>query len=332
MKLVFSLLACLFLPGLSRSNPPDSLKRYEFSHGQMGTIFKIICYAREEDKAENTVMTAFKIIDSLNLVFSDYLPGSELNQLCEQSGSGKYVKVSKALYDIIKISKHWSRISYGSFDITVGPYTQLWRRASRLEKLPQKEQLASASLSVGYKYIKIKRFLQEILLEKPGMQLDLGGIAQGYTSDLIYKFMCESNIPICLVDAGGDIYTGSAPPGKKGWRIAFEDLEKNNKNIILNNSAITTSGDLYHHFDFEGVRYSHILDPSTGIGITIPRTVTIMAQNATTADAVSKILSVCGPEKGFRITKKIKGINALIIQEEEGSLKRYEQGKFDFVE
>jgi thiamine biosynthesis lipoprotein len=298
----------------------------------MGTIFKIICYAHENDSINEKIDKSFALIDSLNQIFSDYLPDSELNRLCSQSGNGYYIEVSELLFDIIQKSLYWSAFSHGIFDISVGPYTQLWRRAIRQEKIPEQTRIDQAAESVGYKYIKLNKKKMQVLLKKKNMQLDFGGIGQGYAVDMVYKQLLSMNIPICLVDGGGDIYAGDPPPGEAGWKIAFEDLEKNNKTLILKNQAISTSGDLYHFMEFKGIRYSHIIDPETGFGMTIPRTATIIAPNTTSADALTKIAIIGGPQKGFNLITKLKNVKALIIQKEGDNLKRYELGTFDFKE
>lgn len=320
----------MFKVDISYSQASTVLKRFEFSHGQMGTIFNIVCYGNNEEYVRERVNEAFSIIDSLNQIFSDYIPDSELNTLCEKSGTGKFIPVSMPLFKVIYQSLYWSKLSQGAFDITVGPYTQLWRRAKRQEKLPDKDNLLKASNSIGYQYIKLNISKRAIFLKKKNMQLDLGGIAKGYTVDSIYSFLKVNKLPFCLVDGGGDIYAGCIPPDAKGWKIAFEDLEKIKKSLFISQKAIATSGDLYRFFEYKGVKYSHIINPRTGFGITIPRTVTVIAPNATEADALATILSVCGPKSGFKLIRKLKQVNALIIQEEGDETKRYEFGYFDF--
>ncbi len=163
------------------------------------------------------------------------------------------------------------------------------------------------------------------------MQLDFGGIGQGFAADKVYEFLKRSGIPICLVDAGGDIFAGDPPPGEPGWKIAIEDLENNEKYLYLANRSITTSGDLYNFIELNGVKYSHIIDPKTGMGITIPRTVTIIAPEAVTADVLATAVSVLGPVKGFRLIRKLTQVKALVIESENGKINRYEQGIFDFI-
>lgn len=325
-KIILTFFLCVFIYHPVVSQGKERLKRFEFSHGQMGTIFNIVCYSDDTAAVRAVADRVFAMIDSLNLVFSDYNPESELNRLCLKSGNGKYIKVSKSLFDMIRTSLCWSKRSRGIFDITVGPYTQLWRRAIRRDEKPDPDRLARASESVGYRNIKLRRKTQSVKLKKKNMQLDLGGIAKGYTVDRIYKFLVANGIKICLVDGGGDIYAGQKPPGDEGWKVQFQELGDTKKFMTLTHRAVATSGDLYRFFEYKGTKFSHIIDPGTGMGITAPRTVSVLAPDATTADALATILSIDGPGKGFKLLKKLKDVGALIVQQEGDNIKTYQYG------
>ncbi len=328
-KLRYIIFSLILLYNPASAQNQNKLKRYEFSHGQMGTLFNIICYSDNDSLVRENITRAFLMIDSLNQVFSDYLPESELNELSNSSGTGKYIAVSEPLFDVIRQSLYWSKVTHGIFDITVGPYTQLWRHAVRQEKLPDSLRLKKASQSVGYRYIKLNMKDKKVLLVKKDMQLDLGGIAKGYTVDKVYQLMEKAGIPICLVDGGGDIYAGMSPPDEEGWKVSFQDLEKEKKYISLSQKSIATSGDLYRYFEYGGVRYSHIIDPSTGLGITTRRSVSVIAGNATTADALATYLSVAGPKQGFKTLKKLKGVEALILQQEGEETNHFSYNNFN---
>ena len=134
-------------------------------------------------------------------------------------------------------------------------------------------------------------------------------------------------IRICLVDGGGDIYAGQKPPDEIGWKIQLMELGNNKKFMTLTNRAIATSGDLYRYFEYKGTKYSHIINPRTGMGITIRRTVSVLAPNAMTADVLATILSIDGPGSGFRLIKKLKGTGAFIVQKEGDRTVTYQFGE-----
>jgi thiamine biosynthesis lipoprotein len=297
----------------------------------MGTLFRIVCYAENEELVKAVANIAFNRIDSLNYIMSDYLPDSELNRLSRSSGKGGYVEVSNDLFTIIKLSYLWSIRTNGIFDISIGPFSQLWRRAGRKDILPTAHQIQNASESVGYRYIHIDSDKKSIYLEKPDMQLDLGGIAKGFAIDEIYGIFIQSGINHVLIDGGGDIRVGKAPPDKNGWKIVLENLEKGQHAFYLSNASIATSGDIYRYIQIDSIKYGHIIDPRTGYGSTIQRTVTVQAENCTDADVLASILSIWGPEEGFKFISSIPGTKALIIQKEDDCIERYEKGNLNFV-
>ena len=300
----------VLLTGSSSGQParleatPNAWVRYSFQHPQMGTLFRVVFYADQDAAQATTIAVAlFSRIDSLNAVFSDWLPESELNQLCQWAGSGKKIPVSKELFDIVLKAKKYSQQTNGAFDITVGPLTRLWRRARSLSEMPSEIRRAEALDKVGWRKVKTYRRGHRIQLCKVGMALDLGGIAQGWAADDCLKSLRQMGINQALVDAGGDIAIGQAPPGEIGWKIEIPTQEGHSTTLVLEECGITTSGATQRFVALEGKRYSHIIDPKTGMGLTHHTLVTVKAHNATTADAWATAISVLG-EKGKKIAFK----------------------------
>jgi thiamine biosynthesis lipoprotein len=247
------------------------------------------------------------MIDTLNEIYSDYLPGSELNRLCATSGTGKWVKVSEPLFTILKKAYRAGIISWGSFDVTMSPVIRLWRRARKEKRLPDKASLMAAKQRVSYKYIELNTDDRSVRLKTARMQLDLGGIAKGETAQRAYTRLCELGFPYSLLDAGGDIVAGDVPPQVKGWKVAInlpETEELMNQQLLLRNKAVTTSGDLYQYLELNGVRYSHIIDPATGLALTNSRNVTVIADNGADADWLTKACSILPINKALNLIKK----------------------------
>jgi FAD:protein FMN transferase len=316
------LLMLLFVEGLFAQGS-DDVRRFEFAHSGMGSLFTIVVYGTDLIRAEKTANSSFVLVDSLNLIMSDYNPESELMKLSKLSGNGKWIKVSEPLFDIITRSLDWSEWTDGSFDITIGVYTQLWRRAGRKEELPDSVSLKKASDVFGYRNIKINRKKRAVKLIRSGMQLDLGGIAKGYTVDRIFELFVQNGFKNVLVDGGGDIRTGGPPPGSDGWKIVIENQTMGDSLALLSNSAIATSGDLFRYTEINGNRYSHIIDPQTGYGVTTPRTVTVKAADCTTADVIASFLSISGPVEGFGYLEKLECVEAIVVEIENGQKKIY---------
>nr|MDQ3331207.1 FAD:protein FMN transferase [Planctomycetota bacterium] len=210
-----------------------------------------------------------------------------------------------------------------AFDVTVGPAVRLWRRSWRSKEKPSPETIADALSKVGYENVRINTANSTITLAKPGMQLDFGAIAKGYACDEALAILKSRGLLIGLVEAGGDMACGDAPPGKDGWTIAVESLaapeEPAQRFLALKNCGVATSGDAYQFIDFDGVRYSHIVDPKTGLGLTNHSSVTVIATDATAADALASAVSVLGPKKGKALIDKTDGAEMLMVYvDEEG--------------
>lgn len=316
------LIFILFFSG-AHAQKEAELKRFEYSHSSMGTLFTIIGYGSDSLHARETVMAAFSMIDHLNLIMSDYNPESELMKLCRKSGEGTYIPVSSELFQVIRESLHWSEWSGGIFDITIGPYSQLWRRAGRKDILPDSAQIKKIGNLVGYQFIKLDTPKQAVLLSRPGMQLDLGGIAKGYTVDKIYKFLKENGYDMVLVDGGGDIRVGNKPPTTDGWKVRIMGGNGSDSILVETNCAIATSGDLYRFTEIDGKRYSHIINPFTGYGISTSRTVTVIAPDCSEADVLASILSITGADKGFQLLGKREEVKVFMLELDNEELKEF---------
>jgi FAD:protein FMN transferase len=290
--------------------------RHEFSLPVMGTEFRIIAYHPDSVKVKEAVKKAYARVAILEKVFSDYDENSEVSWLAKD---GKESEVSDELWDVLQYALEISRRSEGAFDVSVGALSKVWRKAFRQKEFPSNAELNRAAATVGYEHIKMKknRRTRTIKLGKPGMQLDFGGIAVGYAVDEAMAWLREYGITTALVDGGGDILLGDAPPGQKGWEIEVPDKLVNGeitfKKTYLANTAITTSGDTYRYLEHEGKRYSHIIDPRTGLGLTNRRVVTVTAPTCVAADVWATAASV-GISKLLTVDLKLEKVVVKILE------------------
>ncbi len=308
------LLACLFVLPAPAAEP--ALSRHTFSEPHMGTLFRIIVWAKDEETARKASKEAFARVSELNRIMSDYQSTSELMRLCAKAG-GEPVKVSGELFFVLARAQKVARASDGAFDVTVGPVVRLWRRARRTGQMPDAKKLEAARALVGYKNMVLDEKAQTVKLLKPGMQLDLGGIAKGYAADEALKVLTKHGLTRALVAAGGDIAVHDPPPGKTGWRIeiAAVDAGKEGKRYLeLANAAVSTSGDAEQWVEIDGKRYSHIVDPRTGIGLVGRMSATVVAPNGITSDSLTKVVAVLGPKKGFAIIEKTPGVGGRFVR------------------
>jgi FAD:protein FMN transferase len=298
------------------------LERYEFAQPLMGMPFRISLYAPDEAAANAAAFAAFRRIRNLNGVLSDYEPQSEMMRLCRTAGTGQAVPVSEDLWNVLTYAVDLSKKSDGAFDVTIGPVVRLWRKARKTKQFPADDELAAARALVGYKNIRLDPKNRTVELLKPGMQLDFGGIGVGFAVDEALKVLKVRGITRVMIDGSGDIGVGDPPPGKAGWKIGIAALEPEgepSRFILLKNAAVTTSGDAFQFVEFEGRRYSHIVDPATGLGLTDRSTVTVIAPDCTTADTYAKVVAIMGTEQGIRLLEEIPHAAALVLRAPEGT-------------
>lgn len=305
--------------------------RYEFSQTQMGVSFTIVLYAPDETAANRAAEAAFRRVAQLNAVYSDYDAQSELMRLCRQAEPGRAVPVSDDLFHVLARSQALAERTDGAFDITVGPYVRLWRRARRQRQLPSVDRLADAKAAVGYRHLKLHCDERSVELLRPGMRLDLGGIAKGHAADEALRVLEKHGIRQALVDASGDIVAGEPPPGQPGWRIGIAPLDVDappSRYVLLARGAVATSGDAWQHVEIDGTRYSHIVDPRTGIGLTESSSVTVVAPDGLTADSLATAVSVLGPDEGLRLIDEMPETAALVVRSIDGQAKAIESARF----
>jgi FAD:protein FMN transferase len=283
------------------------LKRFEFPENKIGASFNIIFYHTDSAEAVSLAKKCFLIVDSLNNIFSDYSAESEVGKLTLQKNLAD-IKVSDELFAMIVRSKAaWER-SGKTFDITIGALTQLWRKAKKENRFPSEAEVKAAKDLTGFKNLMINERSKTISFKKPGVRFDFGGILPGYAAQRVIDFLKTKNINIALVDASGDIVMSDAPPGKDGWTIGVNLPENENeiwdKKLELKNFAVSTSGDVYRYTIHNGVKYSHIIDPGTGYGVTSQRNVTVITKYGADADWLATACSILPIKKAMALASK----------------------------
>jgi thiamine biosynthesis lipoprotein len=295
----------------------------------MGSPLNITLYTNDSIKAHKIATEAYKIADSLNLIYSDYLENSELNLLSKNSGTNEFIKVSPAFWDILKLSIEASQKSKGAFDITVGSIVKLWRKARKEKILPEKTVLKNTLQSIDYQHLIIDSITHSVKLLQPNTQLDLGGIAKGYVAQVIVDFCLKKGIEKVLVDAGGDL--AMAAQDNKPWKIGItipNSEELIPQYLVLQNQAVATSGNMYQFVEINGKRYSHIVNPHTGLGVTHQRNVTVIAPDGATADWLATACSVLSVNKALRLIKSMPNCELLMAEIQKGKLKIWQSAGF----
>ena len=325
-KLIFFLLffVQVFISAAQKS-------RYAYSVQKMGTPFNLVLYADTKQIADSIAQESFKLVDSINLVCSDYDSSSELFKL-RYTAVGVPIKLSHILFELIYIAKLAYKDAVGSFDITVGPLSRIWRSARKSQQFPTNAAINEARNRVGFNKVQLDSGAQTITFLQSNMHLDVGGIAKGYTADKVLAFLQSLGITTALVDAGGDMVAAGMPPQKKGWTIGINVPGQQEKllerKLILSNKAVATSGDAFQYMLHEGKKYGHIIDPRTGYGVTFQRNVTVVAPTATIADWLATACSILTLDQVKILAKKYKS-EVLITTLQNGRIHKVSFGKFD---
>jgi len=311
---LFSLIA--FMSACSgRENTALQLQKFVYEAPKMGTQFKLVFYAEDSAQAKAAEVAAFALIDSLNLIMSDYVSDSELMRLAATAGEGRWVQVSKPLWEVLQASQAANHMSHGAFDVASGNLTRLWRRAVKTGQLPTAERLATAKAQSGSEFMLMDAQEQAVQLTRAGLRLDLGGIAKGYTADAVLALLAAMGIEQALIDAGGDITVGAAPPGEQAWKVLVPPLDSLSEPLTLrlSHSAVATSGDLYQFLEKDGKRYSHLINPKTGEALTESRQVTVVTSNGTQADWLASAFSVMDSAAAWHLADSLGNVAVQIL-------------------
>lgn len=270
-------------------------RKFSYSEMKMGSAFNLIIVSADSNKANHLARKSYELVDSLNHIFSNYDSSSELSKINASAGLLPY-KMSTAMLDLVQKSQYAYIQSKGAYDISIGPLSSLWRKARKAKLFPEASTVLATKKLVGLNQVKINKRLGTIFLPNANMQLDFGGIAKGYIAQWVINFLKANGIQQALVDAGGDIVMSGPPLNQQGWLIGVNLPETTdqllNKKLQLSNCSVATSGDVFQFIEYKGVKYSHIINPLTGYGVTNLRNVTIVAKTGATADWLATACSI----------------------------------------
>jgi FAD:protein FMN transferase len=244
--------------------------------------------------------------------------------------------VSADLFDVLVQSRKMHERSEGAFDVTIAPVGRLWRRARRERKLPDPFKLAEARKLVGSDRMLLDPAGRTVALRTPGMKLDVGGIAKGYAAQAALLVLQKAGVSRSLVGGAGDIVVGEAPPDTPGWTIAIAPLEPGKPGaalppMLLRNAAVSTAGDSERFVIIDGRRYSHIINPKTGQAVEDRASVTVVAPDGGTADALETTVYILGPERGLKLVEETPGAAAIYVRSTPEGITTFESSRFKLI-
>lgn len=314
--LLFILSIFLLLSGCSDNKEIEPISRNQFL---LGTIVNVTIYDKTSDEVFDQVFDRIKEIEER---MSINMENSEVINVNNKSGID-FASVSDDTFYVIKTSKHYSELSEGNFDTSVGPLVKLWKIGSPDARIPSDDEINHVLPLINYKNVELNPDEKKVMLKEKDMIIDLGGIAKGYAADEIGKILKDHGIEHAIVNLGGNVSTLGAKPGKEYWSIGiqnpFEPRGAHLGIVQVKNKSVVTSGIYERFFEEEGVRYHHILSPYTGYPIDNSlASVSIVADRSIDADALSTVSFSLGVEKGLALIESLAGIDAIFITKDHG--------------
>lgn len=294
--------------GKDAATAEAALVRREYARSVMGGAARITFFVADEEAALAAAKGVFDLLEAIENALSDYRPAAELMQVNRGAG-GPPLVVGDHLLAALAAARALAEATDGRFDPTIGPAVALWRRARREGLLPSTEESAAALALVDWRDLRLEGEDRTARLLRPGMALDLGGFGKGYAAHEALKFLAAQGIPRALVGLGGDYAAGDPPPGAEGWKIGFADGAAP---LVLKNACVSTSGADEQFVEIDGRRYSHIVDPRTGVGLPPGPRMTVVAKDGGTADALATAASVAGPAAARELVRRFHGVRLWI--------------------
>ena len=313
--------ACLIIAAYFSCRPQRQVELDSGYRLVMGTFARAVVIAENSNTAKKCIEIALSEIRKVDDLMSDFKSGSEISHV-NKNAAKTAVHLSQSTYEVLQKSIHFSKLTNGAFDITVGPLVDLFRIAKEKQVLPDEDEISRAKSKVGFEKLTLDDQNRTVRFTVDGMRLDLGGIAKGYAVDKAVEAMQRSGAIGGMVDIGGNIRCFGAPlKNKQHWLVGVQnpnlDRDTDERDLVLKlkltNGAVATSGDYQQFVLIEGKRHSHIIDPNTGTSAEGLSSVTIIADNATDADALSTAVSVMGAEKGLALIEKLPATEAILI-------------------
>ena len=295
-----------------------SAKWYSHSFEIMGTQAKVefewsqLNDLSSETKAKELIQQVVSEMSRVDRLMSPFKTNSELSMINRQD-SKQAIKISKELFKLLEKANHFSVITHGAFDISFSSVGYLYEYRKNIR--PTDEQIQSLKSAINYKNIKLNKENHTVYFSDPRIKIDLGGIAKGHAVDMCIELLQSAGVKNAYVSAGGD----SRLIGKKNdrlWYIGVRHPRDENKllvNLPLEEVSLSTSGDYERFFIEDGVRYHHIIDPNTGESAKYMQSATVLADDSTTADALSTSLFVLGVKKGMELINSLPGVSAIVV-------------------
>jgi len=282
----------------------------------MDTTLEITIQGRDEKTAKQDVQAALRLARSIESCTSRFKKGSDVSLINESAGSSP-VKVHPETLEIVERSLELSRLTNGSFDITVAPIVKLWGFYNQDYRVPTQQEIDKTIALVDYGNVIVDHANGTVMLAKPGMEIDLGGVAKGYAAGAVCGLLKDRGVKSGLVNFGGAVGAIGLRSDRKPWVVGIKSPRGSPEDLLgefeLSNDYVSSSGDYERFFTKNGKRYCHIFDPATGRQPAEAMSVTVVGPDAMNADILSTALFVLGPPRGLDLLSDFEGYEAVFV-------------------
>lgn len=283
----------------------------------MGSRFDITVVADDSTQGNTHIDTAVNEITRIEKLISSWDPNSQTSEINNNAGI-KPISVSPELFNLIERSLQISKLTDGAFDISYASMDKIWKFDGSMTKMPSESEIKASVANVGYQNVILNKDQHTVFLQKPGMKIGFGAIGKGYAADKTKRLLMEEGVKAGIINASGDMNTWGIKPDGNPWTVAITNpLDKTKSFGILpiTDEAVVTSGNYEKQVQFNGKRYTHIIDPRTGYPSSGLISVTVFAKKAELADALATSVFVMGKDVGIERINQIPGVECIVIDE-----------------
>jgi FAD:protein FMN transferase len=283
----------------------------------LGSPFEMTVVCKDTIQGNFFIDLAVAEVKRIEYLISDWIPSSQISNVNQNSGI-KPVKVDEEVFELVKRAIKISEITSGAFDISYASMDKIWKFDGSMKTMPTEDAIKKSVSKIGYKNIILDPKEQTILLKNEGMKLGLGGIGQGYIADKVKVLLQNEGCVSGIVNVSGDINAWGKQPNGKPWTVGIVNPLNKNKifaTFPLENNAVETSGSYEKFVIFNGIRYTHIIDPRTGYPAQGVVSVSVFAKQTEIADALATGIFVLGVEVGLDLVNQLKGIECIIVDD-----------------
>ncbi|MFM7017201.1 FAD:protein FMN transferase [Flavobacterium sp.] len=283
----------------------------------LGSPFEITLVGKDTIEINQNIDIGIAEVKRIENLISDWIPTTPISEINRNAGI-KPIVVSEELYNLVERAIKIAEITDGAFDISYASMDKIWKFDGSMKEMPSEVAIKESVSKIGYKNIILDKKNSSIYLILPGMKLGLGGIGQGYIADMVTKLLKSKGVVSGIINVSGDISTWGKQPNGKQWKVGIKNPMNKNKIFAmfpLEDSAVETSGSYEKFVVFNGIRYSHIIDPRTGYPAKGLVSVSVFAKTTEIADALATGIFVLGKEKGMELVNKLPGISCIMVDD-----------------